>query len=147
MRNQCWASKPHVPVSDRGMSSNKPVQKWSKQQVSDWWGEDAITSHRQMSMQMFLCRSLSAWLAKAFLVREGHALMFLIITRIEENKGREHTCFVFHNLLQDICQRTLILAHLHWPMSITVLTTVTLLSISLGPLPVQKTSESSFGFW
>lgn len=86
-RNQCWASKPHVPVSDRGMSSDKMIQKWSKQQIRDWWGEDAITSHRSMSIQMFPCGSLSACLIKPFIVKVGHALMLLSIKRIGKKKG------------------------------------------------------------
>lgn len=86
MKNQCWASKPHVPVFNRGTSSDKMIQKWSKQQIGDWWGEHAITSHRQMSIQMFPCGSLSACLTKTFLVKEGHALMLLNIKRTEKRK-------------------------------------------------------------
>lgn len=40
MRNQCWASKPHVPISNRGLSSDKLIQKKSKQQIGDWQGKD-----------------------------------------------------------------------------------------------------------
>lgn len=31
-------------------------------------------------------------------------------------KEGEHACFVFHNLLQDVCQGALIFTHLCWPL-------------------------------
>lgn len=109
MRNQCWASKPQVPISNRGKSSDKLIQKNqnSKLVTGGYSPQTSVT----VDVSMWVYISL---FNKHFFKKRRTRFNAAQFLKNRGENGEEHACFVFHNLPQDVCQRALVFA-CHWP--------------------------------